>query len=301
MHSKLKISLNQVFDFIKDMVFINLGMAVYSLGWAIFMLPNHITTGGGAGVSAIIQYATGFPMQYTLLMVNAVLLLLAWWQLGGKFTLKTLYAVLSLSLYLDLGQRIVAMDPTLTAGVLGPGNDVGISCILGAVLNGIGIGMVFLSGGCTGGWDIIAAVINKHKNISIGRVLLYLDLVVIGSCYFIFHNWQMVVYGYVTLVVYTFAIDVMINSSKQDIQFTIYTKESEKLVKFIRSKTGHTCTLLYGEGGYTHDQMKVVVTIVHKSEQVELLRLIRDTDPASFVTFHRVEGAFGLGFNTIKA
>ena len=132
-------------------------------------------------------------------------------------------------------------------------------------------------------------------------MLLYLDLVVIGSCYFTFHNWQMVVYGYVTLVVYTFAVDVMINSSKQDIQFTIYTKESEKLVKFIRSKTGHTCTLLYGEGGYTHDQMKVVVTIVHKSEQVELLRLIRDTDPASFVTFHRVEGAFGLGFNTIKA
>ena len=147
MHSKLKISLNQVFDFIKDMVFINLGMAVYSLGWAIFMLPNHITTGGGAGVAAIIQYATGFPMQYTLLMVNAVLLVLAWWQLGGKFTLKTLYAVLSLSLYLDLGQRIVAMDPTLTAGVLGPGNDVGISCIRGAVLNAIGIGMVFLSGG----------------------------------------------------------------------------------------------------------------------------------------------------------
>ena len=70
-------------------------------------------------------------------------------------------------------------------------------------------------------------------------MLLYLDLVVIGSCYFIFHNWQMVVYGYVTLVVYTFAVDVMINSSKQDIQFTIYTKESEKLVKFIRSKTGH--------------------------------------------------------------
>lgn len=290
-----------IWDFIKDMIFINLGMAVYSLGWAVFMLPNHITTGGGAGMAAIVQYATGFPMQYTLLIVNSLLLIVAWWQLGGKFTLKTLYAVLSLSFYLDLGQRLVNMDPTLHEGILGAGQDVGISCILGAVLNGIGIGMVFMSGGCTGGWDIIASVINKYKNVSIGRVLLYLDLVVIGSCYFIFHNWQMVVYGYVTLVVYTFALDVLINSSKQDIQFTIYSTEWDELVDTIRRETGHTATLLYGEGGYTRSKTQVVVTIVHKSEQVQLLRLIRDTDPDAFVTFHRVEGAYGKGFNVIKA
>lgn len=290
-----------VFDFIKDMIFINLGMAVYSLGWAVFMLPNHITTGGGAGLAAIIQYATQFPMQYTLLIINSILLLISWWQLGPKFTLKTLYAVLSLSFYLDIGQRIVSLDPTLHDGVLGAGQEIGMSCILGAILNGIGIGMVFMSGGCTGGWDIIASVVNKYKNISIGRVMLYLDLVVIGSCYFIFHSWQMVVYGYVTLVVYTFAVDVMINSSKQDIQFTIYTHQSSQMVDTIRSKTGHTATLYYGQGGYTKEDTRIVVTIVHKNEQVRMLRLIRDTDPDAFVTFHRVEGAFGKGFNVIKA
>ena len=290
-----------IWDFIKDMIFINLGMAVYSLGWAVFMLPNRITTGGGAGVAAIIQYATGFPMQYTLLIVNGVLLLLAWWQLGSKFTLKTLYAVLFLSFYLGLGQHLVGLDPRLQAGILGHGHELGLSCILGAVLNGIGIGMVFTSGGCTGGWDIIASIINKYKNVSIGRVLLYLDLVVIGSCYFIFHDWKMVVYGYVTLFVYTFAVDAMINSSKQDIQFTIYTKEYDDMIETIRSKTGHTATLLYGEGGYTHEAMKVVITIVHKHEQVRMMRLVRDTDPTAFVTIHRVEGAFGKGFNVIKA
>lgn len=290
----------QVFDFVKDFFFINLGMAIYSVGWALFLLPNHITTGGGAGMAAILQYATDFPMQYTLLLMNSVLLIAAWWQLGPKFALKTLYAVLSLSFYLGLGQALVNQADGTMLNVLGD-NQEGMACILGAVLNGIGIGMVFMSGGCTGGWDIIAAIINKHKNISIGRVLLYLDLFVIGSCYFLFHSWQMVVFGYVTLVVYTFAVDTMINSSKQDIQFTIYTKEDQRLVETIRKQTGHTATLLFGEGGYTHDQIKVVVTVVHKSEQVRMLRLIRDTDPHSFVTFHRVEGAFGLGFNVIKA
>ena len=289
-----------VMDFIKDMIFINFGMGIYSLGWAVFMLPNKIVTGGGAGAAAILQYASGFPMQYTLLIVNSVLLLVAWWQLGAKFTLKTLYAVLSLTFYLDWTQRLVGMDPELAKGIFGVHQDVGMSCILGAILNGIGIGMVFMSGGCTGGWDIVASVVNKYKNISIGRVLLYLDLVVIGGSYFLFDSWQTVVYGYITLVVYTFAVDVMINSSKQDIQFTIYTKEYEDIIDIIREETGHTSTLLYGEGGYTHDQTKVVVTIVHKNEQVSILRLIRDTDPDAFVTFHRVEGAFGKGFNVIK-
>ena len=290
-----------IIDFIKDMIFINLGMFVYSLGWAVFMLPNRIVTGGGAGAAAILQYATGFPMQYTLLIVNSVLLLIAWWQLGSKFTLKTLYAVLSLTFYLDFCQCVVGMDPELARGILGANQEIGMSCILGAILNGIGIGMVFMSGGCTGGWDIIASIVNKYKNVSIGRVLLYLDLVVIGGSYFLFHSWQTVVYGYITLVVYTFAVDVMINSSKQDIQFTIYTKEYDDIITIIREKTGHTATLMYGEGGYTHEAMKVVITIVHKSEQVDILRLVRDADPDAFVTFHRVEGAFGKGFNVIKA
>ena len=289
-----------VLDFTKDMIFINLGMAIYDVGWALFLLPYKITTGGGAGLCAIVQYATGFPMQYSLLIVNAVLLLLAWWQLGTKFTMKTLYAVLSLTFYLEVGQDIVSNEAYGLWRVLGD-NQEGMACILGAILNGIGIGMVFMSGGSTGGWDIRASIINKYKNVSIGRVLLYLDLFVIGSCYFLFHSWQMVVFGYVTLVIYTFAVDTMINSSKQDIQFTIYTKCHDILVESIRSKTGHTATLLFAEGGFTHDQLKVVVTIVHKSEQVEMLRLIRDTDPDAFVTFHRVEGAFGKGFNVIRA
>lgn len=297
---KKRLRTYHILDLIKDLFFINLGMAIYDVGWALFLLPYQITTGGGAGVCAIIQYATGFPMQYSLLIINSVLLLLAWWQLGLKFTMKTLYAVVSLTMYLQIGQDIVAEPAYGLWRVLGD-NQEGMACILGAILNGIGIGMVFMSGGSTGGWDIIASIINKYKNVSIGRVLLYLDLFVIGSCYILFHSWQMVVFGYVTLVIYTFVVDTMINSSKQDIQFTIYTMHHQLMVEAIRTKTGHTATLLFAEGGFTHNDMKVVVTIVHKSEQVNMLRMIRDTDPDAFVTFHRVEGAFGKGFNVIKA
>ena len=295
-----RVTRHDVTDFLKDMVMINVGMAIYDVGWAAFLLPYHITTGGGAGLAAILQYATGFPMQYTLLIVNAVLLLLAWWQLGSKFTLKTLYAVISLTFYLEIGQQIVTQDDGTLIKVLGD-NQESMACILGAILNGLGIGLVFMSGGSTGGWDIIAALINKYKNVTIGRVLLYLDLFVIASCWPLFHNWQMVVLGYVTLVVYTFTVDMMINSSQRSVQFTIYSKCENDIMEAIRKETGHTSTLLFGEGGYTHEGTKVLITVVYKREQVRVLRLIRDVDPEAFVTLHSVEGAYGKGFNMIKA
>ena len=103
-------STQKVWTFFKDFFSINLGMAVYSFGWAVFLLPYHITTGGMAGLAAIMQYATGFPMQYSILIVNAILLALAWWQLGPKFAIKTAYAVFALSFYLELGQDMDVYD-----------------------------------------------------------------------------------------------------------------------------------------------------------------------------------------------
>lgn len=195
----------RAWEFFKDFMSINLGMAIYSLGWAAFLLPYHITTGGMAGLLAIIYYVTGFPISIGLLLVNSVLLTIAFKPLGWKFVLKTAYAVVALSTFLSLGQSMVTDDQGQLIQILGEGQD-SMACVLGAVLNGLGIGIVFLAGGSTGGWDVIAALINKYRNVSLGRVLLYLDLVVIGSCWPIFHDWRMVVFGYVTLAVYTLSL-----------------------------------------------------------------------------------------------
>ncbi len=284
---------------IRDIILINLGMAVYDMGWAIFLLPYRITTGGLAGLAAIIQYATTFPMQYTIFVVNLILLLFAWWILGIKFTIKTAYAVIFLTTYLQIGQSLMTTPDGTFLQVLGPGQD-SMACMLGAVLNGLGIALVFLSGGSTGGWDIVAAIANKYRNISLGRVMLYLDFVVISSCWFVFGDWRMVVFGYVTLVIYTFTLDMVMNSTRQDIQITIYTKHDTAICDEVRRRTGHTMTLLYGEGGYSHVQLNIVVVIVHKREAIKVLRIIRSIDPDAFVTQHRVEGAYGNGFNVIK-
>ena len=294
------ISYHRIWEFVVDFLAINLGMAVYSLGWAAFLLPYHITTGGMAGMFAIVYYVTGFPMSYAILIANGILLVFALWQLGWKFTIKTAYAVLALSAYLQLGQDMMTADDGTLMQLLGDGQD-SMACVLGAVLNGLGIGIVFLSGGSTGGWDVIAAIINKYRNVSLGRVLLYLDFLVIASCWPIFHDWRMVVFGYVTLAIYTYVLDMLVNSARQDVQFIIFTNKPDEISQRIITETCHSVTSMNGEGYYSRQSIKVLITIVHKRESVTILRMIKETDPDAFVSQSRAEGVYGNGFKAIKA
>ena len=294
------ISCRRIWEFVVDFLAINLGMAVYSLGWAAFLLPYHITTGGMAGMFAIVYYVTGFPMSYAILIANGILLVFALWQLGWKFTIKTAYAVLALSAYLQLGQDMMTADDGTMMQLLGEGQD-SMACVLGAVLNGLGIGIVFLRGGSTGGWDVIAAIINKYRNVSLGRVLLYLDFLVIASCWPIFHDWRMVVFGYVTLAIYTYVLDMLVNSARQDVQFIIFTNKPDEISQRIIIETCHSVTSMNGEGYYSRQSIKVLITIVHKRESVTILRMIKETDPDAFVSQSRAEGVYGNGFKAIKA
>ena len=291
---------NRIWEFFTDFLAINIGMAVYSLGWAAFLLPYHITTGGMTGMFAIVYYVTGFPMSYAILLANGVLLLFALWQLGWKFTVKSAYAAVALSVYLEIGQSLMTDDGGNLIQLLGEGQD-SMACVLGAVLNGLGIGIVFLSGGSTAGWDIIAAIVNKYRNISLGRVLLYLDFLVIASCWPLFHDWRMVVFGYVTLAIYTYVLDMVVNSATQDVQFIIFTNKPDEICERIITETCHSVTTMDGEGYYSKSSVKVLVTIVHKRESVTILRMIKETDPAAFVSQSRVEGVYGNGFKAIRA
>jgi len=294
-----KVNYRRIWEFTLDFLAINLGMAIYALGWAAFLLPYHITTGGMTGMFAILYYLTKFPISAAVLIANSILLIIAIKPLGWKFVGKTAYATIALSSFLELGQQMMTDESGHLMQILGEGQD-SMACVLGAILNGLGIGIVFLTGGSTGGWDIIAALVNKYRNISFGRALLILDFVVIASCWPIFHDVRMVVFGYVTLVVYTYALDMLINSARQDIQFIIFTRKPDEICQRIISETCHSVTSMNGEGYYSHQDIKVLITIVHKRESVKILRMIQETDPAAFVSQSRAEGVYGNGFNVIK-
>lgn len=279
---------------LRDYLFIVFGLVCYALGWSAFLLPYQITTGGVTGISAIIYYATGIPIQYSYFIINAVLMTFAIKILGPKFSIKTLFAIFMLTFLLSLFQEIVG-----TTQLLGEGQDF-MACVLGATLCGIGLGIVFVNNGSTGGTDIIAAVVNKYRDVAFGRMIIYCDIVIISSCYFIFNDWKRVVFGFVTLVIIGYVLDWIVNSARQSVQFFIFSKEYEQIANRITKETHRGVTVLSGTGWYSQNEVKVLVVLAKKSQSIEIFRMVRDIDPNAFVSQSSVIGVYGEGFDRIK-
>jgi uncharacterized membrane-anchored protein YitT (DUF2179 family) len=295
-----KVNKTEAMREVRDYVFITLGLLLYALGWAAFLLPYQITTGGTTGIGAIIYYSTGFPMQYSYFLINAVLLTFAIKILGPKFSIKTAYAIFMLTFMLWLLQEIVNGDDGIPPLVLGPGQDF-MACLIGASMCGVGLGVVFNCNGSTGGTDIIAAIVNKYRDVTLGRMIMACDVVIISSCYFIFHDWRRVIFGFVTLFIIGFVLDYIVNSARQSVQFLIFSKEYEKIAQRIIHETNRGVTVLDGEGGYSHQPVKVLVVLASRRQSLEIFRLVKDIDPNAFVSQSAVIGVYGEGFDRIKA
>ncbi|MDR0891096.1 MAG: YitT family protein, partial [Mediterranea sp.] len=241
----------------KDYAAITFGLMSYALGWAAFLLPYQITTGGVTGISAIIYYATGVPIQWTYMAINAVLMAVAIRLLGPRFTIKTTYAIFTLTFLLWFFQFVVnnyVDAPNMTTDgrplILGPGQDF-MACIIGAALCGAGLGIVFNSNGSTGGTDIIAAVVNKYKDVAFGRMIMLCDVFIISSCYFVFHDWRRVIFGFVTLLIIGVVLDYIVNSARQSVQFLIFSQKYGEIADRIIRDTHRGVTVLDGTGWYS--------------------------------------------------
>lgn len=284
---------------IKDYIAIAFGLAVYALSWTAFMLPYGITTGGLTGVSAIIFYATGFEMQIFYFLVNVILLAFALKILGWKFCAKTVYAVILLTIFLKVGQVIMTDDTGEFKLILGEGQNF-MASFVGAILCGIGIGICFTANGSTGGTDIIAAIINKYRDMSLGRVILIADILIIGSSYFVFHDITRMLFGYVTMVIMSASLDFYVNSARQSVQIMIFSYKYEEIADYINHVINRGVTVLDGMGWYSKRDSKVLVVLARKNDATNLLHAIKQIDPNAFVSMSRVVGVYGQGFDKIK-
>ena len=278
---------------LKDYLMIALGLIFYGIGWTVFLLPNDITSGGVPGISSIVYWATGIPVQYTYFVINAVLLALALRILGFKFCIKTIFAVFTLTFFLSIIQKLAEGTHLLA-------DQPFMACVLGATLCGIGIGIAFTSNGSTGGTDIIASIVNKYKNLSIGRILLLCDFFIISSSWVLFHDVEKIVFGFVEMVVSNYILDFVLNGNRQSVQFLIFSPKYDEIAEQIISKIGRGCTILDGQGGYSRKPVKVVVVLAKKSESVSIFRLVKQIDHQAFISQSIVRGVYGEGFDPIK-
>lgn len=290
---------------VRDYFNITLGLMLYTLGFTVFLLPYEIVTGGIAGIGAIIFYSTGFPVQYTFFIINAALIILALKTLGWKFLTKTIYATFTLTFMLELAQEIVVQPDGTFYKLLGEGNDF-MSLVIGCIITGTALAVVFLNNGSTGGTDIVAAVVNKFHNISLGKALIMVDFCIIGSCLFIDSfgaidlRFRKVVFGLCTMLIECLMLDYVMYWQRQSVQFMIFSKKYQEIAFAISRKTDHTLTILDGHGFWTGRPTKVLCLLAKKRESVQIFRIVKQIDPNAFVSQSSVIGVYGEGFDEMK-
>lgn len=290
----------------QDYLGLTLSLLLYAFGFTFFLMPYEIVTGGVAGISVIVYYATSFPNSYTYFLVNAVLLGIGLKILGWKFLVKTIYAILVLTFLLEFLREAAPVDENGNmVKILGEGQDF-MSLVIGCMMTGSALGLVFLNNGSTGGTDIIAASINKYHNISLGTILIFVDFVIIGSCFFIpqfgttLQRTQMIVFGFCTMIIENFMLDYIMNRQRQSVQFLIFSEKWQEIANEIGTKMEHGVTILDGHGWYTGQERKVLCMLAKKNESVTIFRLIKMIDPRAFVSQSSVIGVYGEGFDEMK-
>nr|MBP7369749.1 YitT family protein [Paludibacteraceae bacterium] len=276
-------------------ILITIGLFMYAAAWKGFLLPHQITGGGVTGIGAIVYYATGIPIFITYFVINALLIAVALRIIGFQFSLRTIYGVAMITLFF-------AVLPQADPGTFVAPNDNFMACLLGGLISGTGLGIVFLNNGSSGGTDIIAKIVNKYYNITLGRILLYCDVLIICSSYFFeFGTIEKIVYGLTNMAISNLAIDMVINGVRQSVQFFIFSKEYEQIANRINTEVHRGVTILDGTGWYSQQPVKVITVIARKNESSMIFRIVKEIDPDAFVSQSSVIAVYGKGFDVIKS
>lgn len=287
---------------LRDYSQLSLGLVIYAVGYSCFLLPYQIISGGLSGIATLIFYSTGFHANYTYFLVNIGLLILAARVMGWRYTVRTIYATALVSLLIGIIQGwLMTIGPDgkeVITRILG--EERFMSCVIGGVMEGLGLALVFVSGGSTGGTDIIASSVNKYWDLTLGRIMIYIDLFIIATSYLLEHSLETVVVGYVTMFISMNFMDFIINGSRQSVQFTIISNKHEEIAQTISKRVERGVTVLYGEGWWSKEQRKVLLIMAKKYESRRIFQLVHEIDPNAFMSMSNVEGVFGEGFDKIK-
>jgi len=268
------------------------GLILYVLSWTLFLVPAQITGGGISGLAAVIFYSTKIPIGLTFFAINVVLVAIALKVLGASFGVKTVFSMVTLTLLFSIPQSVFPESII---------EDNFLSAVLGGMMGGVGIGLVFSRGGSTGGTDIIAMIINKYRNISPGRIIMYCDVIIIGSSYFLVHSLDKMVYGFVSMAVVSYTLDSYLSGSNASAQIFIFSNKYDEIADFINNQSRRGVTILSGTGWYTQQDVKVILTVIRKKETSILFRKVKEIDPDAFISMGSVMGVYGEGFDKIKS
>lgn len=303
----MKLDKKMLFSEVKAYVFMSMGLILYAFAWTAILTPAQVIGGGIPGIGMLIFEATGgmspsgeligIPIGYSYFAINVVLVAVGFWVIGPRFGAKTIYAMCFNSLMLTLFQLVLSSSPDL----LGLGQDKLLSAILGGALGGLGIGVCFGQGGSSGGTDIIAMIVNKYHRVPLGRTIIACDILIIGSSFFVMKDITSVIYGFITLSVVGYSIDLFLQGNKQTCQIFVISKHYAAIADSIVNDAQRGVTIFNGEGWYTKQPQKIIMVNCRRNDTVVIYRIIKEIDTEAFVTTASVTGVYGNGFDMLRS
>ena len=289
----------------RDYVMILIGLALYAIGFCAFILPYHIVIGGMAGLGTLVYFATGglIPVAVTMYGVNIMLLIAGGRMLGKAFTLRTIFGATGASLMIGAIEGYFLAHPPLI-------HDPAMSAVLGGILCGMGIGTIYIHNGTSGGSDIVAAMVAKVSNVSVGRTIMLVDMSIVALTFFLPFEGTMeervqstvprIIYGWVIIFIYSYITDMLINTNRQAKQFIIFSSKWKEIADKVNRDAHRGVTVMDGMGWYSKHEVKMLMVWCRKIESVTIFRIVKSIDPDAFITQTNVNGVYGKGFDQMK-
>lgn len=276
-----------------DYFLMTVGSVIFCMAWTSFLIPNGLASGGLTGLCTIIQYGTGIPIGVSYPILNVILLILGFLVLGKGFGIKTIYVIALTSVLFDVlpmfPQLEVLMDEKL------------LVALVGAAGEALGIGLVLLRGGSTGGTDIVAMVINKYWPVSPGRVYLFTDMFIILSILLVPDRGIVdVIYAYVVMLAFSFGVDYVILGNKSTVQILVFSSKYNEIADHIISSVDRGVTALHSMGWYSKQESKVLLIIARKYQMNGIINEVRSIDKKAFISVASAMSVFGEGFEEVK-
>ena len=290
---------NKVLNHLWDYFLMTIGSVIFCMAWTSIIIPTGLASGGLTGLCTIIEYATNgaIPMGIPYWIMNIGLLVIGFLSLGRAFGIKTIYVIILTSVLFNI---LPEFEVLKYYGFV-ENDEKLLAALIGAAMEAVGLGIVLLRGGSSGGTDIIAMIINKYWPVSPGRVYLYTDIFIIASLFLLPDKGLIdVVYAYIIMLGFSFGIDFVLLGNKSSVQILVFSSKYKEIADHIINDVHRGVTALQSVGWYSQKESKVLLIVSRKYQMNEVIREIKAMDPKAFVSVSTAMSVFGEGFEEVK-
>jgi uncharacterized membrane-anchored protein YitT (DUF2179 family) len=295
--------MKKYYPLLRDFFLIGISSVIQAFSLRVFFVPANLASGGVSGISQLINHFTGWPIGLMVLIGNIPLFILGWRFLGGRrFALRTAFAIITYSLFTDL----ILKTPLFTANGAGTRliqelqGDIFLNSLYGAIVSGIGYGLVYRARGTSGGSDILARILNNWRGSSMTQSYLIVDTAVILGAGFVF-GWKQALYAMITLYVSGLVSETVLEGVGTVRTAMIVTKEAESISNRVLEELERGVTILEGSGAYTGEARPVLYCVITRAEVSTLKAIVHEIDPHAFMVIGIAHEALGEGFKSIKS